>query len=48
MEAALNLRPTETGANVTLLAPFDDVVFERTWTEGGLTSWRQARARFIR
>ncbi len=37
MAAALNLRPTETGANVMLLAPFDDVVFERTWKDGGLT-----------
>ena len=36
MAAALNLRPTETGANVMLLAPFDDVVFERTWKDGGL------------
>ena len=37
MAAALNLRPTETGANVMLLAPFDDVVFERTWKDAGLT-----------
>jgi hypothetical protein len=37
MAVALNLRPTETGANVMLLAPFDDVVFERTWKDGGLT-----------
>jgi len=35
--AALKVRPTETGANVMLLAPFDDVVFERTWQDGGLT-----------
>jgi hypothetical protein len=34
---ALMLRPTETGANVMLLTPFDDVVFERTWKDGGLT-----------
>jgi hypothetical protein len=34
---ALKLRPTETGANVMLLAPADDVVFERTWRDGGLT-----------
>jgi hypothetical protein len=34
---ALKLRPTETGANVMLLAPSDDVVFERTWKDGGLT-----------
>jgi hypothetical protein len=37
MAAALNLRPTETGANVMLLVPFDDVVFQRTWKDGGLT-----------
>ena len=30
-------RSTETGANVMLLAPFDNVVFERTWKDGGLT-----------
>ena len=35
--AALKIRPTETGANVMLLAPFDDVVFERSWKDGGLT-----------
>jgi hypothetical protein len=35
--AALNVRPTETGANLMLLTPFDDVVFERTWTDGHLT-----------
>jgi hypothetical protein len=35
--AALKVRPTETGANVMLLAPFDDVVFERTWKDGGIT-----------
>jgi hypothetical protein len=34
---ALMVRPTEAGANVMLLAPFDDVVFERTWQDGGLT-----------
>lgn len=34
---ALKVRPTEAGANVMLLAPFDDVVFERTWKDGGLT-----------
>ena len=34
---ALKIRPTETGANVMLLAPFDDVVFERTWQDRGLT-----------
>jgi uncharacterized protein YcaQ len=30
VSAVLNLTPTETGANVMLLAPFDDVVFDRT------------------
>jgi hypothetical protein len=35
--AALKLRPAETGANVMLLSPFDDVVFERSWKGGGLT-----------
>jgi hypothetical protein len=34
---AWQLRPTDTGTNVILLAPFDDVVFERTQTVGGLT-----------
>jgi|SRR5579872_3618374 len=34
---ALNVRPTETGANVMLLTPFDEVVFERTWAAGSLT-----------
>jgi len=34
---ALKVRPTETGANVMLLAPFDDVVFDRTWKDGSLT-----------
>lgn len=33
----LNLRPTEAGANVMLLTPFDEVVFERTWEDKGLT-----------
>lgn len=28
----LDLRPTETGANVILAEPYNDVVFERTWT----------------
>jgi len=35
--AALKVRPAEAGANVMLLSPFDDVVFERTWHDGGLT-----------
>jgi hypothetical protein len=35
--AALGLRPTKTGTNVMLLAPFDDVVFERTAVTDGLT-----------
>jgi hypothetical protein len=29
---ALALRPTEAGANVLLVEPFDPVAFERTWT----------------
>lgn len=33
----LGLRPTEAGTNVMLLTPFDDVVFERTWIDQGLT-----------
>ncbi len=33
----LGLRPTEAGANVMLLSPFDDVVFDRTWIDNGLT-----------
>jgi hypothetical protein len=32
----LALRPADTGANVMLLEPYDDVVFERTWESGGL------------
>lgn len=35
--SALDLRPTETGANVILAEPFDSVVFERTWDAGGST-----------
>jgi hypothetical protein len=34
---ALKIRPTEAGANVMLLSPFDNVVFERTWQDKGLT-----------
>jgi hypothetical protein len=33
----LDLRPAETGANVLLLEPFDQVVWERTRDEAGLT-----------
>jgi len=33
---ALNLRPTDTGSNVVLAEPFDQVVFERTTIRGGL------------
>lgn len=33
----LNLTATEAGANVMLLAPFDDIVFERTRTDEGVT-----------
>lgn len=35
--ASLKVRPAEAGANVMLLVPFDDVVFERTWKDRGLT-----------
>jgi hypothetical protein len=41
---ALNVRPTETGTNVMLLAPFDDVVFERTWKDSGLTIVAESQA----
>ena len=34
---ALRLRPTDTGTNIMLLTPFDDVVFDRTWVKDGLT-----------
>ena len=33
---ALDVRPTDAGANLLLLRPYDPVVFERTWTEDGL------------
>jgi hypothetical protein len=33
----LNLTATDAGANVMLLAPFDDIVFERTRTDEGVT-----------
>jgi hypothetical protein len=35
--AALNLRATDAGTNVILLAPFDPVVFERTWEDRSMT-----------
>lgn len=35
--ASLDLRPTESGANVLLLLPFDPVVYERTWERNGVT-----------
>ena len=37
VSAELNLTPTETGANVMLLAPFDDVAFARTRVDEGVT-----------
>jgi hypothetical protein len=37
VSAVLNLTPTETGANVILLAPLDDVVFARTRVDEGVT-----------
>jgi hypothetical protein len=30
---SLELRPTESGANIMLLGPFDSVVFDRTWND---------------
>jgi hypothetical protein len=33
----LDLRPAEVGANVALLTPFDDVVYERTFKSDGIT-----------
>lgn len=36
-EKALELRPGDAGANVAILTPYDDVVFERTSTKGGVT-----------
>jgi hypothetical protein len=37
VERGLDLRPAEAGANVAILSPFDDVVFERTSSNGGVT-----------
>ena len=33
---AMDLRRAETGSNVMLVEPFDDVVFERTWERDGI------------
>jgi hypothetical protein len=33
---AMDLRRAETGTNVILAEPFDDVVFERTWERDGI------------
>ena len=33
---ALDVRPTDAGANILLLRPYDPVVFERTWSKDGL------------
>ena len=38
IDKQLDLRPAEAGANVALLTPFDDVVYERTSTRNGITS----------
>jgi hypothetical protein len=35
--SALKLTPTEAGANTMLLAPFDNVVFDRARVGGGVT-----------
>jgi hypothetical protein len=37
IEKQLDLRPTDAGANVALLIPFDDVVYERTSKKNGIT-----------
>ena len=37
VEKALDLRPGDSGANVAILTPFDDIVFDRTSTKGGVT-----------
>ena len=34
---SLKLRPTDTGANIMLLGPFDSVVFDRTWKDDSIT-----------
>lgn len=36
VEKALDLRPGDAGANVAILTPFDDIVFERTSSKGGV------------
>jgi hypothetical protein len=42
--AAFKLRAVDAGANVMLLGPFDNVVFERTWNDDGLTYVAQSQA----
>lgn len=37
MAGALDIRPTETGANIALITPFDPVVYERTSQKDGIT-----------
>jgi hypothetical protein len=37
VEKTLDLRPTDVGANVAILTPFDNIVFERTSTKNGVT-----------
>jgi hypothetical protein len=37
LAARLDLRPTDVGANVALVEPFDDVVFDRTTKRNGIT-----------
>ena len=37
VEGEFDLRPAEAGANVALLTPFDDIVFERTSKKSGIT-----------
>lgn len=37
VEKTLDLRPGDAGANVAILTPFDDIVFDRASTKGGVT-----------
>ena len=38
LASSINLRPTDTGVNVLMIEPFDDVVFERTTNRRGLVA----------
>jgi hypothetical protein len=37
IDGEFDLRPAEAGANVALLTPFDDVVYDRTSKKNGIT-----------